>query len=96
MSGKTTIALAKANARIRAGLLPGQSILFLSFSRAAVSRIIEASKTQVPKEYANSLSIQTFHSSFGKLFEAMAIFWVPLDASRFCYHMTNVRCKWME
>ena len=61
-SGKTTIALRKAVRRIEEGLLPGQSVLFLSFSRAAVVRIAQASKAGVPKEKRGQLSIQTFHS----------------------------------
>lgn len=48
-SGKTTIALKKAVIRIDAGLDPGQSVLFLSFSRAAVARLAEATKQAVPK-----------------------------------------------
>ena len=40
-SGKTTIALKKAVVRINEGLAPGQSVLFLSFSRAAVARMGE-------------------------------------------------------
>jgi len=51
-SGKTTIALKKAVKRIDEGLAPGQSVLFLSFSRAAVARIGEASKTGSRKEPA--------------------------------------------
>ena len=43
-SGKTTIAIKKATERIEYGLLPGQSVLFLSFSRAAVARIIESAE----------------------------------------------------
>lgn len=61
-SGKTTIALRKAVRRIEEGLLPGQAVLFLSFSRAAVARIAQVSKTEVPKEKRGYLSIQTFHS----------------------------------
>jgi DNA helicase-2/ATP-dependent DNA helicase PcrA len=61
-SGKTTIALLKARKRIEEGLLAGQSVLFLSFSRAAVGRIMEASQREVPREIRNRLSIQTFHS----------------------------------
>jgi DNA helicase-2/ATP-dependent DNA helicase PcrA len=63
-SGKTTIALLKAQARIKEGLNPGESILFLSFSRAAVARIVEASKTNFPEDVRRSISIQTFHSFF--------------------------------
>ncbi len=49
-SGKTTIALKKAVIRIEEGLNPGQSVLFLSFSRAAVARVAESAAEWVPKE----------------------------------------------
>ncbi|HGW5537227.1 TPA: UvrD-helicase domain-containing protein [Pseudomonas aeruginosa] len=61
-SGKTTIALQKATKIIAAGLQPGQSILFLSFSRAAVARVAEASSLLVDKAVRSQLSLQTFHS----------------------------------
>ena len=61
-SGKTTIALRKALRKIDEGLLPGQSILFLSFSRAAVARILQASEKEIPTPVMKQLSIQTFHS----------------------------------
>lgn len=61
-SGKTTIALKKAVRLIEQGLQPGQAILFLSFSRAAVARIAEASKAEVEKSKRHQLNIQTFHS----------------------------------
>jgi DNA helicase II / ATP-dependent DNA helicase PcrA len=60
--GKTTVALRKALLRIGAGLLPGQKVLFLSFSRAAVARIVQASRKDLPKESRRHLDIQTFHS----------------------------------
>ncbi|WP_164517094.1 UvrD-helicase domain-containing protein [Vreelandella venusta] len=63
-SGKTTIALKKAIVRVEQGLSPGQSVLFLSFSRAAVARVIEAATEWVPQECMNRISIQTFHSFF--------------------------------
>jgi DNA helicase II / ATP-dependent DNA helicase PcrA len=69
-SGKTTIALAKAQLVIQRGLLPGQSVLFLSFSRAAVARVIEASKTQLPRALQSKLSIQTFHSFFWQMLKS--------------------------
>lgn len=69
-SGKTTIALAKAQRVIEAGLAPGQTVLFLSFSRAAVARVIEASKAQLPKVLQGKLSIQTFHSFFWEILKA--------------------------
>ena len=46
------------------GLLPGQSVLFLSFSRAAVARVLETSQREVPKTIRNRLSVHTFHSFF--------------------------------
>lgn len=66
-SGKTTIALLKAKQVIEQGLLPGRSVLFLSFSRAAVARVVEASKTQLPKAVQSCLAVQTFHSFFWDL-----------------------------
>jgi DNA helicase-2/ATP-dependent DNA helicase PcrA len=69
-AGKTAIALAKAEKRIEEGLIPGQSILFLSFSRAAVARILESSKSQLRKEVRSQLSIQTFHSFFWQVLQA--------------------------
>lgn len=71
-SGKTTIALKKALVRINAGLDPGQSVLFLSFSRAAVARLAEAMKQEIPSAQRNQLSMQTFHSFFWSLLSAHA------------------------
>ncbi len=71
-SGKTTIALKKAVISINAGLDSGQSVLFLSFSRAAVARLGEAMKQEVPKAQRGQLSMQTFHSFFWTLLSAHA------------------------
>ncbi len=60
--GKTTVALRKALLCINASLEPGQKVLFLSFSRAAVARIVEAARKDLPREVRASLEIQTFHS----------------------------------
>ena len=60
--GKTTVALRKALLRGRDGLLPGQRVLFLSFSRAAVARIVQAARKDLPRESRRNLDIQTFHS----------------------------------
>jgi DNA helicase-2/ATP-dependent DNA helicase PcrA len=54
--------LRKALLRINAGMEPGQKVLFLSFSRAAVARIVEAARKDLPREIRSSLEIQTFHS----------------------------------
>lgn len=71
-SGKTTIALRKAVKRIKEGMTPGQSALFLSFSRAAVARIVDASKLEADKEERDRLSIQTFHSFFWDVLKSNA------------------------
>ena len=60
--GKTTVALQKALRKIQCGLNIGQAVLFLSFSRAAVSRIIEAARNDIPKDSRKYLDIHTFHS----------------------------------
>ncbi len=71
-SGKTTLALLKAKERISEGLEPGQRVLFLSFSRAAVARILEAAKGQVSSDQQSALSIQTFHSFFWQVLQGYA------------------------
>ncbi|MEN6351260.1 MAG: UvrD-helicase domain-containing protein [Syntrophomonas sp.] len=66
-SGKTTIAILKAFKKLDSNLSPGQATLFLSFSKAAVARIAEAAKQQIPKDAQKRLIIQTFHSFFWEL-----------------------------
>lgn len=65
-SGKTATALQKAKWHIDScGLKPGQYVLFLSFSRAAVSRITEKAGLDFRHSmYREHLVIQTFHSFF--------------------------------
>ncbi|WP_053184903.1 UvrD-helicase domain-containing protein [Pseudomonas thivervalensis] len=69
-SGKTTVALRKAVLRIKCGMEPGQSVLFLSFSRAAVARILSAAKLESSSDERDLLSIQTFHSFFWSILKA--------------------------
>jgi DNA helicase II / ATP-dependent DNA helicase PcrA len=70
-SGKTTVALEKAMHRVAQGVLPGQSALFLSFSRAAVARLSQATQQAGAEALAatrtGQLSLQTFHSFFWQL-----------------------------
>lgn len=47
-------------------------MLFLSFSRAAVTRVLDAAKLEVPEAELAMLSIQTFHSFFWELLKANA------------------------
>ena len=61
-SGKTTIALVKAATEITArSLLPGQKILFLSFARATIARVMEQAKVRIPRECHRELEINTYH-----------------------------------
>jgi DNA helicase-2/ATP-dependent DNA helicase PcrA len=69
-SGKTTLALLKALRRIEIGLDEGQSVLFLSFSKAAVARIAEAATNRLRKDHRKLLNIQTFHSFFWEILRA--------------------------
>ena len=60
--GKTTIGLLKARDRICRGLEPGQAILFLSFSRSAITQIQGAARVTLPAAERGCLCIHTFHS----------------------------------
>ncbi len=71
-SGKTTIALKKALVRIEAGLAPGQHVLFLSFSRNAVTRILQVARFELSREGRGRLNVQTFHSFFWDLLRTHA------------------------
>lgn len=71
-SGKTTLALLKAVKRIDEGLRPGEGVLFLSFSRAAVARIADAIKDKVPSGKRSGLAMQTFHSFFWGILQTHA------------------------
>ena len=61
-SGKTTIALKKALVKIEKGIKNGQAILFVSFSRAAISRLIDSASEIDSTQLLKNVSIQTFHS----------------------------------
>jgi DNA helicase-2/ATP-dependent DNA helicase PcrA len=60
-SGKTTLALLKSKA-ILDTLTPGQSILFLSFSRAAVQQILKRCREILTKEEIKRIDVRTYHS----------------------------------
>jgi DNA helicase-2/ATP-dependent DNA helicase PcrA len=61
-SGKTTIALVKAATAIaNCPLALGQKILFLSFARATVTRIVQESKLRIPRVARGSVEINTYH-----------------------------------
>lgn len=60
-SGKTTLALLKSK-EILETLSPGQSILFLSFSRAAVQQILKRCRQIFTKEEMKRIDVRTYHS----------------------------------
>ena len=66
-SGKTTLALRLALHRIEMGLGRGQSVLFVSFSRAAIARLMETAKGEIKDGHRNRLTLQTFHSWFWEI-----------------------------
>jgi DNA helicase-2/ATP-dependent DNA helicase PcrA len=60
-SGKTTIALIKAKDRFQR-LRPGQEVLFLSFSRAAIRQVVLRCKEMLTKLERRSVAIKTYHA----------------------------------
>ena len=61
-SGKTTIALLKARHAVLERLRPEQSVLFLSFSNAAIRRILESGASILTNEIGRQVEIKTYHS----------------------------------
>ena len=61
-SGKTTIALLKARRAVLERLRPEQSVLFLSFSNAAIRRILESGASILTNEIGRQVEIRTYHS----------------------------------
>lgn len=61
-AGKTHVALIKARDEIRSGVLkPGQKVLFLSFARPTVARIIEKASELISREDLQWLEVSTYH-----------------------------------
>lgn len=61
-SGKTTIALLKARRFVLERLTAEQSVLFLSFSNAAIRRILESAGGLLTPDIARRVDIKTYHS----------------------------------
>jgi DNA helicase-2/ATP-dependent DNA helicase PcrA len=68
-SGKTTIALLKAQRRF-ATLKPGQEILFLSFSRAAIRQVLLRCKEILTPSQRRAVVVQTYHAFCMEVLEA--------------------------
>ena len=61
-SGKTTIALLKARRGVFERLRPELSVLFLSFSNAAIRRILESAGNILSNDIGQQVNIKTYHS----------------------------------
>ncbi len=68
-SGKTTLALLKAQQRY-SYLKPGQEILFLSFSRAAIFQVLRRCKEILTPAERRAVNVQTYHAFCMKMLEA--------------------------
>ena len=68
-SGKTTIALFKAQSRF-ATLKPGQEVLFLSFSRAAIRQVLLRCKEILTSSQRRAVVVQTYHAFCMEMLEA--------------------------
>lgn len=68
-SGKTTIALLKAQGRF-ATLKPGQEVLFLSFSRAAIRQVLLRCKEMLTSAERRAVTVQTYHAFCMEMLEA--------------------------
>lgn len=68
-SGKTTIALFKAQDRF-ATLKPGQEVLFLSFSRAAIRQVLLRCKEILTPSERRTVAVKTYHAFCMEMLEA--------------------------
>ncbi|NKF94867.1 DNA helicase II [Ralstonia solanacearum] len=68
-SGKTTISILKAAQIAEQHILPGQKILFLSFARATVSRVVEAIEYEqkIPAATKRLIDVDTYHAFFWRV-----------------------------
>jgi DNA helicase II / ATP-dependent DNA helicase PcrA len=68
-SGKTTISILKAAKVVREELRREQRVLFLSFARATVSRVLEAIKEEpsVTPHERQKIEVETYHSFFWQI-----------------------------
>ena len=65
-SGKTTVSILKAGNIVKERLRRAQHVLFLSFARATVSRVLEAIDEEggLPREVERLIEVDTYHAFF--------------------------------
>jgi len=68
-SGKTTVAILKAGAIVKDELNAVRRVLFLSFARATVSRVLEAidEEEALSREIKRQIEVDTYHAFFWRL-----------------------------
>lgn len=68
-SGKTTVSILKAAKIAREALGRGQRVLFLSFARATVSRVLEAidEESHITLEEKRRIEVDTYHAFFWRV-----------------------------
>lgn len=71
-SGKTTVAILKADSASQNLLRDGQKALFLSFARATVARVLEAVRehSSLTSETIRHIDVETYHSFFWRIIRA--------------------------
>ena len=71
-SGKTTVSILTAAHIAEHHLRPGQRVLFLSFARATVSRVVEAIEYEqkIPPVQRRRIDVETYHSFFWRILRA--------------------------
>ena len=71
-SGKTTVSILKAGMFARERLQHNQRVLFLSFARATVSRILEAMDQirELSRDITHKIEVDTYHSFFWRLIKS--------------------------
>ncbi len=71
-SGKTTVSIIKAAQVTETDIRPGQKILFLSFARATISRVVEAIEYErnIPIAAKRLIEVDTYHAFFWRVLKA--------------------------
>lgn len=71
-SGKTTISILKAAQVVNSDLPAGGKVLFLSFARATIARVVEAIEFEqrIPREQKRRIDVETYHSFFWRVIRA--------------------------